>query len=177
MKKRWLDGSALLCRLSALWITLLAVAAVLPAQETRGAIRGRVVDSSAAVVPNATVGATNIATNVTVSTQSNSDGNYEIPFLLPGTYRLTAQLAGFKTYRRDVQLRIGDRITVEIPMEVGELKDQVSVTAETPLLEAATASLGQVVDRQRIRDLPVAHGNWTACALTAARSPSTAQPT
>jgi hypothetical protein len=132
---------------------------VLPAQETRGAIRGRVVDSSAAVVPNATVGATNIATNVTVSTQSNSDGNYEISFLLPGAYRLTAQLAGFKTYRRDVQLRIGDRITVEIPMEVGELKDQVSVTAETPLLEAATASLGQVVDRQRIRDLPVAHGN------------------
>src|SRR5260370_16463018 len=44
-------------------------------------------------------------------------------------------------------------------MEVGELKAQVSVTAETPLLEAATASLGQVVDRQRIRDLPVAHGN------------------
>ena len=86
MKKRWLDGSALPCRLSVLWITFLAVAAVLPAQETRCAIRGRVVDSSAAVVQNATVGATNIATNVTVSTQSNSDGNYEIPFLVSSQY-------------------------------------------------------------------------------------------
>ena len=83
MKALWLDRSGLLCRLSALLMTLLAVAVVLPAQETRGAIRGRVMDASAAVVPNVTVGATNIATNVTVSTQSNAEGNYEYPFCCP----------------------------------------------------------------------------------------------
>lgn len=139
---------------------LLTLAASLPAQETRGSIRGRVIDSSGAVIPNATVGAINIATNVTVSTQSNADGNYEISFLLPGHYGLTAELTGFKSYRRDgIELRIGDRLTVDIPMQVGEIRDQVTVTSETPLLESATASMGQVIDRQRIRDLPVAHGN------------------
>ena len=130
MKTLWFYRSGLVCRLSTLLMSLFAVATVLPAQETRGAIRGRVMDASGGVVPNVTVGATNIATNVTVSAQSNTEGNFEIPFLLPGAYRLTAQMAGFKTYRRDIQLRIGDRPTVEISMEVGEVQDQVSVTAE-----------------------------------------------
>src|SRR5947207_14380584 len=120
MKSLWFYRSGLVCRLSTLLLRLFAVAAVLPAQETRGAIRGRVMDASGGVVPNVTVGATNIATNVTVSAQSNTEGNFDIPFLLPGAYRLTAQMAGFKTYRRDIQLRIGDRPTVEISMEVGE---------------------------------------------------------
>jgi len=146
-------------------LALIAMAAftdatVVTAQETRGTILGRIVDSSGAVIPNVKVGATNLATNVTVSTQSNADGNYEIPFLIPGRYRLSAELAGFKAYRRDgIELRIGDRITLEIPMQVGEVRDEVTVTAETPLLEAATASMGKVIDRERIRDLPVAHGN------------------
>ncbi len=141
-------------------VAVLTFAVTLVGQETRGAIRGRVVDSSGAVVPNVSIGATNVSTNVTVSTQSNAGGNYEIPYLLPGTYRLSATLAGFKTYRRDgVELRIGDRVSIEIPMQVGDVVDQVTVTTETPLLETATASMGQVIDQERIANLPIAHGN------------------
>ena len=89
------------------------------------------VDSSGAVIPAVSVGATNVATNVTVSTQSNAEGNYEIPYLLPGTYRLTATLAGFKSYRRDgIELRIGGRGAIEIPMQVGEVRDQVTFLLE-----------------------------------------------
>lgn len=153
-------SAALRRRAGIIFLALLAVAAALLAQETRGSIRGRVVDASGAVIPNATVKVTNVATNVTVSAQSGADGNYEIPFLLPGNYTLAAELTGFKAYRRGgIELRIGDRLSIEIPMQVGEVHEEVTVTTETPLLEAATASLGQVIDRHRISDLPVSHGN------------------
>ena len=69
------------------------------------------------MIPGATVRATNIATNVTVSGQSNADGNYEIPYLLPGKYRLGCEMTGFKSFLREgVEIRIGDRITIEIPI-------------------------------------------------------------
>lgn len=153
-------SAALVCRLWVVCLAILVAATALLAQETRGTIRGRVVDSSGAVIPGATIRATNIATNVTVSGQSNADGNYEIPYLLPGKYRLAAEMTGFKSFLREgIELRIGDRVTIDIPMEVGEVREQVTVTTDTPLLESATASMGQVIDRQRIRDLPVAHGN------------------
>jgi hypothetical protein len=138
------------------------------AQETRGTILGRVVDPSGAVVPGAAVRATNPATNVTVSTQTNAQGNYEIPYLLPGIYRLTAEVAGFKTFAREgIEIRIGDRISIEIPLQVGEPVEQVTVTAETPLLESASSSVGQVIDQRRVADLPIAHGNpYLLMALT-----------
>ncbi|MBM3748084.1 MAG: carboxypeptidase regulatory-like domain-containing protein, partial [Acidobacteria bacterium] len=141
-------------------ILLLCLAAVLGAQETRGTILGRVTDPSGAVIPNVTVRLTNPATNVTVSTATNADGNYEVPYLLPGTYRLTAEMAGFRTFVREgIELRIADRLSIPVAMQVGEVTEQVTVTAETPLLEATTASLGQVIDQRRVADLPIAHGN------------------
>jgi len=141
-------------------LILSALAGMLAAQETRGTILGRVTDSSGAVIPGVTVRLTNAATNVTVSTRSNAEGNYEMPYLLPGIYRLTAEMSGFKTLVRDgIELRISDRLSIPLAMEVGEVSEQVTVTAETPLLEAATASMGQVIDQRRIADLPIAHGN------------------
>jgi hypothetical protein len=129
-------------------------------QETRGTILGRVTDASGAVVAGVTVRLTNTATNVTVATQSNSEGNYEIPYLLPGAYRLTAEMAGFKTFVREgIELRIADRLVIPVAMELGQITEQVTVTAETPLLEAATASMGQVIDQRRVAELPIAHGN------------------
>jgi hypothetical protein len=133
---------------------------VLPAQETRGIILGRVLDSSGAVIPGVAIRATNTATNVSVAGQSNAEGNYELPFLIPGTYRITAEITGFKTFiREEIEVRIADRVTIPIIMEVGQISDQVTVTGETPLLESASASLGQVIDQRRVAELPIAHGN------------------
>ena len=85
-------------RSARLGLTLLAalIGSLLIAQEPRGAILGRVLDPTGAVVPNATVKATNIATGVTVSTVTNAQGNYLLPYLIPGTYRIEAEAAGFK---------------------------------------------------------------------------------
>ena len=130
------------------------------AQDTRGSILGRVFDPSGAVIPGVTVRATNMSTNVSSTTRSNEVGNYDIPFLLPGPYRLTAELQGFKSFAREgLEIRIGDRVAVDIGMEMGATGEVITVTGDTPLLETATASVGQVIDQRRFADMPIAHGN------------------
>jgi hypothetical protein len=139
---------------------LLLSGGILFGQETRGSITGRITDPTGAVVAGVSVYATNTASNVVASTQSTSEGNYSIPYLLPGKYRLTAELAGFKTFvRENIEIRIDDRINLDFALEVGEISERVTVTAEVPMLESTTASMGQVIDQRRVAELPVAHGN------------------
>ena len=82
------------------------------------------------MVPNATVKATNIATNITVETRTNNEGDYTLPFLIPGSYNVTAGAAGFKTARKDnLELRIHEGLQLDFAMEVGAITDQVQVIA------------------------------------------------
>ena len=84
-----------------------------------------------------------------------SEGNYEIPYLLPGTYRVTAELAGFsKSVRDNVELRTADRLALNFQLQVGALSESVTVSAETPLLETTSASSGLVMDERRVRGTP-----------------------
>ncbi len=124
------------------------------AQAPTGQVRGRVTDAASAVVEGATVRATNTATNVVTRTSSNSEGNYELRNLIPGTYRVDAERVGFKHYVRDVEVRLGDALTLDIPLEIGAVSDSITVTTETPLLEAATADMGKLIDNRRVMELP-----------------------
>ena len=129
-------------------------------QDPRGTILGRVTDSSNAVVPGVEVRVTNVATGVTASGVANEGGSYNIPFLLPGTYRIRAEIPGFKTYVRDgIQVRVSETVELNIQMEVGQISETVIATAETPLLDTAGSSLGQVVDERRVLELPLFAGN------------------
>ena len=130
------------------------------AQDVRGTIQGRVTDSTNAVVPGVTVRATHVATNQTRTTATNSTGNYAFPLLATGTYQITAECQGFKRFSREgLELRINDNLELNISLEVGGMTDTVTVTAETPLLATADASLGQVVDTRRVAELPVPFGS------------------
>jgi hypothetical protein len=130
------------------------------AQEFRGAVTGRVVDSSGAVLPGVTVTATNVATNVGSTSTSNAEGSYTIPYLTPGTYTVVAELSGFKKLSRDrVEVRIGDRLVVDLRLEVGQVEETVTVMAGSPLLELGSASAGQVIDEKRIAMMPLSDGN------------------
>ncbi len=134
---------------------LLLAALSLLAQDPRGAITGTLLDSSDAAIPGVTVRATNTETGVTASAVSNASGNYQIPFLLPGMYRVTAELAGFKRFSRDrIEVRVGETVDLPIRLEVGEVTETIEVTATTPLLDTTSASLGQVMDQRRILELP-----------------------
>ncbi|MFN7934306.1 MAG: carboxypeptidase-like regulatory domain-containing protein [Bryobacteraceae bacterium] len=139
---------------------LLAMANISLAQESRASILGRVSDPTGAAVVGATVRATNTATNTAVNTQTNESGSYDIPYLISGVYNVTVEMAGFKKYVREaVQLRIGDRITLDIPLTLGDVADSVMVTAETPVLTAASADMGLVMEQRRVQELPVVGGN------------------
>jgi len=128
-------------------------------QETRGAIQGRVSDPSGASVAGAQVHATNSATGVEVSAVTNDSGNYALPYLLPGNYTVTAQAAGFKkSVRNAIELCINDRVDVDFELQIGQAA-AVDVHAETPLLDTAGSSLGQVVDQRRVLDLPTFGGS------------------
>ncbi|MEK7405432.1 MAG: carboxypeptidase-like regulatory domain-containing protein [Acidobacteriota bacterium] len=135
-------------------------AGILSAQDPRGTILGRVTDVSDSVVPGVQVRVTNSATGVTASARTNQGGSYNIPFLPPGTYNVTAELAGFKKYSRDgIHLRVSDNVELNLVLEVGQVTENIEVSAETPLLDTASSTLGQVVDERRILDLPVSGGN------------------
>ena len=130
------------------------------AQDARGTILGRITDSTGAVIPGVDVRATNIATGVAVSAKTNPSGNYSLPYLLPGTYVINAEMKGFKRFVRDgVQVRISDAVEVNIALQLGDVADSIEVVAETPLLSTAEASLGQVVDERRVLELPLFAGN------------------
>ena len=136
------------------------------AQDPRGAITGTLMDSSDAAIPSVTVRAVNSETGVTAVAVSNASGSYQLPFLPPGMYRVSAELAGFKRFVRDkIEVRVGETVSLPIRLEVGTVTETVEVTATTPLLETTNSSLGQVVDQRRIVDLPQRGGNPMELAL------------
>jgi hypothetical protein len=144
------------------WLLLLAVFSAAPAfaQDFRGALIGRINDSSGARLPGATVTATNTATNVGSTTTTNEDGSYSILYLTPGTYSVSVELSGFKRVVRDgIEVRVGDRLTIDFTLDLGRLEETVSVKAESPLLNLANASAGQVIDEKRISLMPLSDGN------------------
>ncbi|MCZ2080247.1 MAG: TonB-dependent receptor [Bryobacteraceae bacterium] len=127
----------------------------LRAQDARGSIVGRVADPSDAVIAGAEVRATNVATGVAAVTRTNDAGNYVLAYLLPGRYTVEVEIAGFKKFvRQGIEVRVSDTVTIDALLEIGSQAETVQVTAETPLLETADASMGQVVDERRIAELP-----------------------
>jgi hypothetical protein len=142
-------------------ILIVGLTAMVCAQDPRGTILGRVIDSTGLAVPNVEVRVTNIATGVVASARSNEAGKYSAPFLIPGAYEVqTSELAGFKKYvRRGIEVRVSDQVELNIVLELGQVSESVEVKDETPLLETATASLGQVIDQRRIESLPLMGGS------------------
>src|SRR5262245_44308196 len=105
---------------AALLLTLLFWTPAAGAQDFRGAITGRVSDNQGGRLPGATVTATHLATNVASTANTDSDGGFSLPYLAPGTYRITVELSGFKKLAREgVEVRIGDRLDLALNLEVG----------------------------------------------------------
>lgn len=137
--------------------TLLALTA-LPghAQQLMGTITGSATDSSGSILQGASVKATDNGTGLVRSTQTGEDGKFRFLLLPVGNYRIEASQAGFKGFRRDGIIVEADRsLDVTIALEVGSVVEVVEVTAGTPLLEPNTSSLGSVIDKQKVDDLPL----------------------
>ena len=129
-------------------------------QDARGSLVGKVADQQGAMVAGAKITVLNSATNIKITAKSNDAGSFIVPYLLPGTYKLTVELTGFKKYVQDgIQVRVNDSVEVNPQLEVGDTTQSVEVKAETPLLSTAEASLGQVIDERRVTELPLFAGN------------------
>ncbi len=125
------------------------------AQEFRATLNGRVMDTTRAAVPGATVTAHNVETNESAAVTTNAEGNYTIPFLRPGAYSLTVEAPGFKKYTRRLRLEVSQTASINVELGVGTLAEEVSVTAEAPLLDLGKADRGTVIDNQRVTELPL----------------------
>ena len=130
------------------------------AQEARGTITGTVVDASRGVLPGALVTVTNVSMGTSMAITTNQEGFFQATYLIPGTYRIAVELSGFgKLVREGIEVRVGDRLELELMLQVGGAAEEVTVTAAVPLLETTTGSLGQVVDARRVAELPIPHGD------------------
>lgn len=129
-------------------------------QESQATVVGRITDSSKSVVPGANIEITNVATSVTTRSISNADGNYTVPFLVPGTYRMTVEKSGFRKFVGEgIVLNLNDRVEMNISLVLGTTTDAITVTAETPLLDTTNASIGRVIGFDEATGLPAEHGD------------------
>lgn len=138
-----------------LFVALLATVSIASAQEVRASLTGTVTDSQGAAIPGVTITATNVANNSSITQITNDSGLYLTPFLSPGTYRLTAEKAGFKRYVRDgIILQVQDRARLDVVLEVGEISQSVTINAEVSQLQTETASRSQVIANELISQVP-----------------------
>ncbi len=124
-------------------------------QSTYGSIVGVVTDSTGAVIVGGAVTVTNIETNIAKTVTTSAEGNYEATHLLPGIYRVRAEVEGFKASVRDgivVESRAAVRINFQ--MEVGSTRAEVQVTTSAPVIETETAQLADTRTARQLRDLP-----------------------
>lgn len=128
----------------------------MPAQEFRSTLSGRVTDGSGASIPAVRISAVSTETGSRFQTQSGQEGLYVLPFLAPGSYHVSAEQDGFKTYKQDgIQIGTNTRVTVDIRLELGSQAESVTVTADAALLTTATASVGQVITSAQIENMPL----------------------
>src|SRR5262249_18566476 len=131
------------------------------AQSSNASISGFVQDAAYAFMPGATVKATNTQTGVLATVLTNETGTYSFPSLLPGTYTLSAELVGFRPYiYKDVQLGAGVVLRYNFVLEIGAVASAVEVTAErSAAIAQSSASIGQVLTEENVRDLPLVTNN------------------
>lgn len=134
---------------------LAAGAALAAAQSFQGSLRGRVLDPGGAAIALAKITVFDEGTSASRTTVTSDSGGYTFAALTPATYSVLAEAPGFKrTERKGVVVSTQSAVTVDLTLELGQVSEQINVTSEAPLIESANASTGQVIDQQKLLDLP-----------------------
>ena len=125
-------------------------------QSPNGALSGQVIDSSGAAIVDAEILVENYATGVQYAARTNGDGLYLVPSLPPGVYRLQVSKVGFKTLiKPDITLNVQDALAINFTLPVGAISEIVTVQAGAPLVNTESGSVGTVIDRQFVQNLPL----------------------
>jgi hypothetical protein len=151
----------------AIWplIVFVCLCGTARAQIVSGTIVGTVTDATGAVVTNGSITATNESTGVARSAAADASGGYVLPQLPPGNYRVSISAPGFRTYDvSHVVLLVDQTVRVDAQLDLGEVTQRVEVSAQTAQVDSETSTLGQVVESQRIVDLPLNGRNFMQLA-------------
>ena len=140
-----------------LWsLAIVFIALPAAAQQFKANLTGTIIDTQGAAVPGVTVTVTNTATNVAADTVTDSSGAFAVKDLVPGTYRVSAALTGFKTFVREgIVLHTAETATIAVKMELGRLEETVTVTAGLTAVESNQGVLSQTMDNKKVSELPL----------------------
>ncbi len=137
-------------------LMLLVSPSVVHAQEFRATLTGQVTDATGAVVPKADIKAVNIETGSVYTAQSSDAGVYYIPYIVPGTYKVTASAPGFKTAEQNnIVLLASKYFGQNFKLEVGGIHEEIVVNAAPPMIETANGSGGTILDEKTLQNVPV----------------------
>ena len=146
-------------RIALLFPLLMLVAAFATSSalaQSTATVQGTVTDNKGAVIPNATVVVRNRNTSTERTTQTDSDGNYQVAALPVGVYTIEVRVQGFKTQVADsVTLEVAKTIVQNFQMDVGAISEQVLVSSDVPVIETTTTSVGTVINQRTVQEIPL----------------------
>lgn len=146
----------------------------IPAQSGQAELSGEVRDQAGAVIPDAKITTTSVQLNQAYVITTGSSGVYTFTGLKPGLYTVAVEATGFKRYVREgIQLTTGEKVRLDIALEVGAVGETITIQSDAPLLRSETGSLGQVISNRKIVDLPL---NGRTFVQLAALAPGVALP-
>jgi Carboxypeptidase regulatory-like domain/TonB dependent receptor/TonB-dependent Receptor Plug Domain len=146
-------------------LALFFASGFLYAQSPNASLTGRVTDSSRAVIVGARIAVISVSTNINYEGLTNGAGEYYVPNLPPGTYRIEAQETGFNmVIKPSVVLHVQEAVEINFELTVGSARESITVASGAPTVGLATSELGAVVDAQTIRELPLNGRSWTDLA-------------
>ena len=159
-------------------LALLFVVCAAFGQQNTGTITGTVSDQQGAVIPGAAVEVRNVSTNALFTASTNEGGLYTAPGLAVGEYEISAESAGFKrAVRSGLTLQVNQIARVDLQLEIGQVTEIIEVTGEAPLVDTGDATLGEVIERRRVSDLPINGRSALALTLLTAGVISNSGPT
>src|SRR5579864_6222314 len=155
------DGPVTASRLLLTIVTLLVCSLAVHGQSTAGRVLGTLTDQSGASVAGATVVVTDVQRGTSRTVTTDESGNYAVPDLQPGTYKIHAEARGFKAAERpSVQVEVASDVRADFALQPGQINEVVTITEEVPLVNTTSATLGGTLSNKEINDLPLNGRNY-----------------
>jgi len=147
-----------------MWLVITMAAPLdLRAQTTTATLRGKAVDQQGAALTGVTVTARQVDTNTSFTVVSSDVGPYFLPNLPPGRYEVSAELKGFQIERRtDLVLQLGQQLSIEFTLKIGGMQEVVTVGANAPILETTKNTIGTIITKDDIDDLPTVERDFSS---------------
>ena len=153
-----------LSRTAGVILCALLLATPVLAQTALGTLRGVVVDEQGAALPGVTVTVRHTETNTVQTSVTGAEGQFVLPNLRPGKYLVTGELSGFSATKQELDLRVGQDLTVNLTLKVGALSEAVEVVGRSVAVETQS-TLATVITNKQIDDLPTVTRDFAALAV------------